>query len=722
MVSQAAYADLEIRILERQAQGYPVEITLNHEQEYARGYLDPKSLPLPWVATASAEADGERLFRWLLADERLKTAWAEVRGCCPQRRVRLRIDASAPELHALPWELLHDPGEGSIPQNLAATVATPFSRYLAGRWQPGSPILKRPIKVLVAIANPQNLEADYQLSSINVEYELAILKEAVNGLDVEITLFPPSPIGFSLPKRDGGVVTVTSQTQPCTLADLEFELKQGYHVLHFIGHGSYSKEEQKAVLFFADSDNRVKKEHDTDIAEMLARQLADTETYQHDKLRLVFLASCQTATRSPANAFRGLAPKLVEAGVPAVLAMQDLVPLETARQFANTFYKQLLKHGLVDLASNEARSALTTARLPGAAIPVLFMRLRSGELLGQRGHITSDRREEDFWPFLLENIDQGHCTPFLGPRTNAGLLPAADTVAKTLAEKYRYPLPACMDLAKVAQFMALKEPDVLRRDFLRILKRGLFSHLGLKPTDEEKRRYEHASLTETAQGINWVEKIMDLQENEMHPVLASLPLPLYVTTNVDSFMFEALKYKKYKRIHARREGPRWGRPQAGSPQYILSPAPSFDDPVVFHLNGCDSDSEQQKHIVLSEDDYLTHLVRLSRDQETSLPANLLGMLSPNSFLFLGYSLDDWEFRILLQGLIKPIAQTNQAKKLHVGVQLEPEQAPSAEKAMDYLRRYLGQFSIDVYWGTSQQFVADLYNRWQDYVRTTGDGW
>jgi len=92
------------------------------------------------------------------------------------------------------------------------------------------------------------------------------------------------------------------------------------------------------------------------------------------------------------------------------------------------------------------------------------------------------------------------------------------------------------------------------------------------------------------------------------------------------------------------------------------------------------------------------------------------MLSENSFLFLGYSLDDWEFRVLLQGLIKPIAQTNQAKKMHVGVQLEPEQAPSAEKAMDYLRRYLGQFSIDVYWGTPQQFVADLYNRWQDYVR------
>ena len=691
MVSQAGYADLEIRVLGRQAQGYPVEITLNHEQEFPRGHLDPKSLPLPWVATASVEADGERLFRWLLADDRLKTAWAEVRGLYPQRRVRLRIDATAPELHALPWELLRDPGDGGVPQDLVATVATPFSRYLSGKWNPGSPILQRPIKILVAIANPENLK-DMNLESIKEEEEWATLQQATSGLKgVKIDRLP----------------------KPCTLQALEAKLKDGYHILHFIGHGSYSEKDRKAVLYMADHKNQTNLENDEDIAEMLARQLAGTDIQRDDKLRLIFLASCQTATRSPANAFRGLAPRLVAAGVPAVVAMQDLVPVDTARQFTGTFYRQLLRHGLVDLASNEARSALIAARLPGAAIPVLFMRLRSGELLGERGHITSDWREEDFWPFLLENIDQGLCTPFLGPRVNAGLLPPPDTVAKMLAERYSYPLPACMDLAKVAQFIALKQPAVLRREYLRVLKRGLFSHLGLKPTDEDKRRYEHASLTETAQGINWVKKIIDLQENEIHHLLASLPLPLYITTNVDSFMFEVLKQT---RGHARREGPRWEQPHAGSPQYILSPTPSIDDPVVFHLNGYDSDAEQQKHIVLSEDDYLSHLIRLSRDQETNLPTNLLRMLSENSFLFLGYSLDDWEFRVLLQGLIKPIAQTNQAKKMHVGVQLEPEQAPSAEKAMDYLRRYLGQFSIDVYWGTLQQFVADLYNRWQDYVR------
>jgi hypothetical protein len=100
-----------------------------------------------------------------------------------------------------------------------------------------------------------------------------------------------------------------------------------------------------------------------------------------DGMQLVFLAACQSATRSPADAYRGLAPQLLAAGAPAVLAMQDLVPIPTARAFTETFYRQLATHGQVDLAANEARSGLLTAGLPGTAIPVLFMRLPEGRLI-----------------------------------------------------------------------------------------------------------------------------------------------------------------------------------------------------------------------------------------------------------------------------------------------------------------------------------------------------
>jgi CHAT domain-containing protein len=311
-------------------------MTLNSEQQFPRGYLDPGFLP--WVPAGEPAEDGERLFDWLVADEALKMAWAEVRGQRPQRRIRLRIDATAPELHAIPWELLRDAADGAPAQDLAATYATPFSRYLAGRWQPGGPVLQRPVKVLVAIASPDNL-ADYDLAALDVDQEWQLLQEATADQDdIELTLLD----------------------QPCTLAALEGTLKEGYHALHFVGHGAYREKggQGKAVLYLADDQNQVALVYDEDVAGMLDRQLAHSDLLVDDRLRMVFLASCQTATRSPADAFRGLAPRLVAAGVPAVVAMQDLVPIDTARQFASTFYRQLLAHGQVDLASNEARSAI----------------------------------------------------------------------------------------------------------------------------------------------------------------------------------------------------------------------------------------------------------------------------------------------------------------------------------------------------------------------------
>ncbi|MCP4514917.1 MAG: CHAT domain-containing protein, partial [Delftia sp.] len=103
--------------------------------------------------------------------------------------------------------------------------------------------------------------------------------------------------------------------------------------------------------------------------------------HQSVQPRLVFLTACQSATRSTSDAFLGLAPKLVGAGVPAVVAMQDAVTVETARKLSAAFYRQLLAHGYVDLAVNEARSALLAAGRADAAVPVLFMRLESGQLL-----------------------------------------------------------------------------------------------------------------------------------------------------------------------------------------------------------------------------------------------------------------------------------------------------------------------------------------------------
>jgi hypothetical protein len=71
-------------------------------------------------------------------------------------RVQLVISDYAKELHALPWErLYHIFGDGETP--LAASAQTPFSRFLVTGSGDQSPVAERPLRLLLAIANPDGL-------------------------------------------------------------------------------------------------------------------------------------------------------------------------------------------------------------------------------------------------------------------------------------------------------------------------------------------------------------------------------------------------------------------------------------------------------------------------------------------------------------------------------------------------------------------------------------
>ena len=340
----SSYADVEVRILPLEGRGYPVEITLDLRRPFPRGYLAPDLLP--WVPGVFPVEDGQRLFDWLLADDNLRDAWAEVRGAHPQRSLRLRLDPDAPELHALPWELLHDRAGF-----LAAGGDTPFSRYWAVSQEPPAPLDERPVRILVAIANPRNLARYRGLQPFDIAVERQIVADALCDLTA-------------------GQAVPTILEPPVTLSRLEAALRDGYHVLHLVAHGRFG---EPAVLFLADGEDHVKRATEDELADMVGR-------LRHQP-HLVYLSSCQTATRDVGDAFRGFAPKLLAAGVPAVVAMQEPVKVITAQAFARTFYRVLFEDGRVDLAANLARAALLTGDLPGSSIPVLFSRLPDNCLL-----------------------------------------------------------------------------------------------------------------------------------------------------------------------------------------------------------------------------------------------------------------------------------------------------------------------------------------------------
>ena len=68
---------------------------------------------------------------------------------------------------------------------------------------------------------------NYDLTDIDADAEWAVLQAATASLPVELVRVPA----------------------PCTLSALEAELRHGYHVLHFVGHGAYSDDQNGAVAF-----------------------------------------------------------------------------------------------------------------------------------------------------------------------------------------------------------------------------------------------------------------------------------------------------------------------------------------------------------------------------------------------------------------------------------------------------------------------------------------
>ncbi len=108
-------------------------------------------------------------------------------------RVQLVISDYAAELHALPWErLFHILGDSEAP--LAASAQTPFSRFLVTGAGDQQPVEERPLRLLLAIANPLDLPPG--LGAIDVAGEAAALADLLVETRGQV-------IGTVLPGRSG---------------------------------------------------------------------------------------------------------------------------------------------------------------------------------------------------------------------------------------------------------------------------------------------------------------------------------------------------------------------------------------------------------------------------------------------------------------------------------------------------------------------------------------
>lgn len=291
--------------------------------------------------------------------------------------------------------------------------------------------------------------------------------------------------------------------------------------------------------------------------------------------------------------------------------------------------------------------------------------------------------QERHWDILLSRIKGEKCTPFLGAGLCAGVLPSRSEIAEEWAQEHNYPLEDSNDLARVARFLAVTYDDQTPKE--KILERCKDA---IPPSSKEP--------------------------DEPHGVLADLPFPVYITTNYNDFMVQALK-SRYR--DPKQELCRWNDELVkNEPSVFEEPGftPTPANPVVFHFLGHDKVEES---LVLTEDDYLDFLINISKDPQL-LPKRIQRAFGGTSLLFLGYQIVDWDFRILLRILVGYLKKN--LGRAHVSVQLEPvgDKASEAqkEKVQEYLNKYFGKLDIQVYWGKCREFAAELRKRWEAFNR------
>ena len=150
---------------------------------------------------------------------------------------------------------------------------------------------------------------------------------------------------------------------------------------------------------------------------------------------LLLLSACHSAERSPADSFSGYAPALLEAGVPALLAMAGAVPVLTARAFTAAFYRRLLEHGLVDLIVPRAQLKDSLTRLLRQLLGMAPLQVETGnriepaEFVPDRLAFRSDSVDNEL-TFGGEDLD-AHAGMTLEP---VGLVSGSQTTDRSLGK------------------------------------------------------------------------------------------------------------------------------------------------------------------------------------------------------------------------------------------------------------------------------------------------
>jgi hypothetical protein len=390
------YARLEIGLHHYDARSYRLDASFRLSQEDARRrhsaeipHFDLDALALN---RSDPETHGPMLTQALFATETLRTFFAEVRAITIRQqpplglRLSLFVGPTLPGLHTLRWETLRDPARPDALLALDQNIL--FSRYLSSAdWRQVQPPSRAELNALVVIANPGDLPR-YQMAPVDVPGELARAEEGLGNIPLQALCRPESP-------------TDNVVGQP-TREQILDRLREGCEILFLVAHGKLYDGDPIVWLEASDgSTHRVP----AGGPDGLVTRLAQLPQLPY----LVVLASCQSGGdgRQPSStdggALSALGPRLAEIGVPAVVAMQDNVAMETVKKFMPPFFGELQASGQIDRAVAVARGAVRECH--DWWVPVLYTRLESGRLFTPESAATETDAQAGPEPPQAEGYD-----------------------------------------------------------------------------------------------------------------------------------------------------------------------------------------------------------------------------------------------------------------------------------------------------------------------------
>lgn len=693
-------ADLEISFhrhgMELDDVKYEVEFRFSQPESDVEIRLDQKKRVFASFNRAALLANagspdryGQALTEALFADPEMRNAFVKFRSIANSNdfplRMRMVFGPTAAELHSLHWETLRDP-ENDTPLCFSENLF--FSRYVSS--SNSRPIRLRPkgaLRALAVVANPADLEK-FGMAKIDAAAEL---EQARAGLaDIPLVTLPGPADG-----------------QRATLNHLMQRLRdEAVDILYLVCHGKFKNEETFLWLEDENGQSAI-----TPGSELVTRiqELAQ-------RPRLIILVVCQSAGKDEAGSLAALGPRLADAGVSAVMAMQGEFSFETAARFIPTFFEELKREGLVDRAAALARGAVRQRYDYWA--PVLFMRLKTGRLWYTPG-FSGESSGSDPLPRLLLRMKKyldrptGHAqvTPVLGHGLVEPMLGSLREMAENWANVYHYPMAPSerKSLPQVAQYLSVEQDDQYP---LESLEESIYQTLktrfpGILPAGKER-----ITLDEMIQQAGSSHRKGAF---EPHRMLAKLPLPVYITANYDHLLEDAL-------LEANRKPEVVVCPWFRDADDILTVydrekyIPTLERPLVFHLFG---QFEHPRSVVLTEDDFFDYLLGVARNKDR-IPDDVRRALANSTLLFIGFQLEDWNFRVLLRSIVYLAAEgsVRRSEFKHIAAQIEPEEGSILEP--DGARRYIEKYfshdaNVSLYWGNVEDFLNELQQRWARLV-------